>query len=53
MRLYNPYERTVCGKINTVFKNPKKVKLNEEFEKDYSFDIEVPANKIITIEVEK
>ena len=53
MRLYNPCERTVCGRINTVFKNPKKVKLNEKFEKDYSFEIEVPANKIITIEVEK
>lgn len=54
MRIYNPTGHTVRGKFDTVFKNPKKLNLNEEYECELDFNnIEVGANKILTIEVEK
>ena len=54
IRLYNPLKKTVTGKINTVFKNPKIVDLNENYEGEFDFDnVHIEPHKIITIEVEK
>ncbi len=54
IRIYNPTEECVCGKIQTVFKNPRLVNMNEEEAGAFDFDkVEVKANQIITIEVER
>jgi len=54
IRLFNPLEETVKGKITTTFKNAVKVNMNEEKEESINLDkISVGPNKILTIEVEK
>ena len=54
IRLYNPTNTTICGSINTVFKNAVRLNMNEEKIGEFNFNnIEVPPYKIITIGVEK
>ncbi len=54
IRLYNPCANAVSGKIRSIFKNPKKLNLNEEYVGDLDFNnITVEPYKILTIEVEK
>ncbi len=54
IRMYNPTDKAVKGKIKTAFKNPKLVNMNEEIIGDFDFDkVEFGKYQIITIEVEK